>query len=145
MLLTRHQFSRGWRRRAVLWWRSRPLGAAALVTAAGAWLLLLPFLGTPTALLQPGVAGSAGLGISLPLLLSGITLARYPALHSLAGLAATVLSVLALLACNLGGLFLGTAAGVLGGCLAFAWNPPAPTAQHQPRTPKGEDPACPTT
>ncbi|MBA2810117.1 hypothetical protein E0500_022640 [Streptomyces sp. KM273126] len=146
MLLTRLPVRRaGWSGAAVRC-GTRPLGAAVLVTAAGGWLIVLPFLGTPVALLQPGVAGSAGLGVSLPLLLSGVALMRFPALHALVGLLATVLSVLALLTCNLGGLFLGTALGVLGGCLAFAWTPPAPPApQSAPvETPveKGSDKAC---
>jgi hypothetical protein len=142
MLLNPAGRGREWRREALHWSRGRPLGAAALVTAAGAWLLVLPFLGTPTALLQPGVAGSAGLGTSIPLLLTGVATARFPALHSVAGLAATALAVLALLTCNLGGLFAGTAAGVLGGCLSFAWTPPVPGHQRAPRAPKREDRTC---
>jgi hypothetical protein len=95
--------------------------------AAGAWLMVLPFLGTPLALLQTGVAGSAGLGVSLPLLLCGVVLLRFPALHAIAGIAATALSVLALLTCNFGGLLVGTACGILGGCLAFSWTPLDPS------------------
>lgn len=106
------------------WCRRRPTGAAVLTVAAGAWMIVLPLLGTPRALLQAGVAGSAGLGVSLPLLLCGVVLLRFPALHALAGIAATALSVLALLTTNLGGLLLGTGCGILGGCLAFSWAPP---------------------
>jgi hypothetical protein len=96
-----------------------------LITAAGAWLIVLPFLGTPMALLQAGVAGSAGLGISAPLLACGLVLLRLPALHSVVGILATGLSIVALLTCNIGGLLIGTACGILGGCLAFSWKPPA--------------------
>lgn len=95
---------------------------------AGAWLIVLPFLGTPMALLQAGVAGSAGLGTSAPLLACGLVLLRLPALHSVVGILATGLSVLALLTCNVGGLLIGTACGILGGCLAFSWKPPADSA-----------------
>jgi Family of unknown function (DUF6114) len=96
----------------------------ALISLAGTWLIVLPFLGTPMALLQAGVAGSAGLGVSVPLLACGLVLLRLPTLHSIVGSVATALSVLALLTCNAGGLLLGTACGILGGCLAFSWTPP---------------------
>jgi hypothetical protein len=95
-----------------------------LISTAGAWLIVLPFLGTPGALLQAGVAGSAGLGISVPLLACGPVLLRLPALHAIVGPVATSLSILALLTCNVGGLLIGTACGVLGGSLAFSWRPP---------------------
>lgn len=118
--------------RVAAWCRQRPAGSAALIVTAGIWLVVLPFLGTPLALLQAGVAGSAGLGVSLPLLLCGVVPLRFPVLHAIAGVAATALSVLALLTCNLGGLFLGTACGILGGCLAFSWNPPPPVSGAPP-------------
>ncbi|GAA2460664.1 DUF6114 domain-containing protein [Streptomyces macrosporus] len=126
MLLTRGTAPPS-RRTAAVWHRQRPTGSAVLIMAAGAWLIVLPFLGTPLALLQAGVAGSAGLGVSLPLLLCGVVLLRFPFLHALTGVAATALSVLALLTCNFGGLLLGTVCGILGGCLAFSWTPPKPS------------------
>lgn len=79
----------------------------------------------PAAVLRPGVADAAGLGVSLPLLLAGIILLRLPQLHAIAGPAAVALAVLALITCDLGGLLLGTTLAMVGGCLAFAWNPPA--------------------
>ncbi|MFF7725707.1 DUF6114 domain-containing protein [Streptomyces sp. NPDC008001] len=106
------------------WCRRRPLAGAVLVTAGGAEVMLLPFLGAPAAVLRPGVADAAGLGVSLPLLLAGIVLFRLPQLHAIAGPAAVALAVLALITCNLGGLLLGTALAMVGGCLAFAWTPP---------------------
>jgi hypothetical protein len=116
------------RRAAVAaWCGRRPIGSAVLTMVAGAWLMVLPFLGTPLALLQAGVAGSAGLGVSLPLLLCGVVLLRLPSLHAIVGVAATVLSVLALLTCDFGGLLAGTACGIVGGCLAFSWTPPEPS------------------
>lgn len=110
--------------KAVTWCKQRPTGSAVLIAMAGMWLIVLPFLGTPLAVVQAGVAGSAGLGVSLPLLACGVVVLRYPALHAIAGVVATALSVLALLTCNIGGLLLGTACGILGGGLAFSWTPP---------------------
>ncbi|MEU4211818.1 DUF6114 domain-containing protein [Streptomyces sp. NPDC026206] len=114
----------GLARRAKGWCRRRPAGSAVLVCAAGVELMVLPLLGAPAAVLQPGMAANAGFGVSLPLLLSGVVLLRFPQLHSLAGVAAVALAVLALLTCNIGGLLLGTALGIAGGCLAFSWVPP---------------------
>lgn len=112
------------RAKAVTWSEQRPTGSAVLIAMAGIWLIVLPFLGTPLALVQAGVAGSAGLGVSLPLLACGVVVLRYPALHAISGVVAAALSVLALLTCNVGGLLLGTACGILGGGLAFSWTPP---------------------
>jgi hypothetical protein len=112
------------------WSRQRPLTAALLVCTAGAEMMLLPFLGAPAAILRPGVADAAGLGVSLPLFLAGLVLLRLPQLHTLAGVAAVALAVLALITCNLGGLLAGSALGMVGGSLAFAWAPAS--AMHQP-------------
>ncbi|GAA2459625.1 DUF6114 domain-containing protein [Streptomyces macrosporus] len=122
-----HSSSR--RAAAAHWCRARPTGSAALITAAGAWLIVLPFLGTPMALPQAGMAGSAGLGTSAPLLACGLVLLRLPALHSVVGVLAAGLPIVALLTRNIGGLLIGTACGVLGGCLAFSRSlrPTAPT------------------
>ncbi|MEU1005784.1 DUF6114 domain-containing protein [Streptomyces tibetensis] len=106
------------------WCAARPALSAALISLAGTWLIVLPFLGTPGALLQAGVAGSAGLGVSVPLLACGLVLLRLPVLHAIVGPVATSLSIVALLTCNVGGLLIGTACGVLGGSLAFSWTPP---------------------
>lgn len=118
------------RRRIRVWRGQRPCGSALLITAAGSWMIALPLLGTPMALLQPGVAGNTGLGVSLPLALCGLVLLRFPLLHAFVGLAAVGLAVLSLLTCNLGGLLLGTTLGIVGGCLAFSWTPPR--APHAP-------------
>lgn len=124
MLLIRAPHPASRRAAAVRWCRARPTGSAALISLAGMWLIVLPFLGTPLALLQAGVAGSAGLGVSVPLLACGPVLLRLPALSAIVGPVATALSILALLTCNIGGLLAGTACGILGGCLAFSWTPP---------------------
>lgn len=120
-------------RRLAVWCRQRPLGSAVLTAAAGTEMMLLPFLGTPAALLRPGIAEQAGLGVSLPLLLVGVVLLWFPQLHAVGGIAAVVLALLALLACDLGGLLLGTALGMTGGCLAFSWCPPRTTAARPDR------------
>ncbi|GCB53587.1 DUF6114 domain-containing protein [Streptomyces sp. NL15-2K] len=123
------------------WIRQRPLAAAVLVSGAGAEMLVLPFLGTPAAILRPGVADAAGLGVSLPLFLAGFVLLRFPQLRTLAGVAAAALAVLALITCNLGGLLIGSVAGMVGGSLAFAWTPPH--APLPPTTAAAEDRAAP--
>ncbi|MGW7194672.1 DUF6114 domain-containing protein [Streptomyces chryseus] len=123
MLLT-HRSGRWHPGQVRRWSRRRPLAAAVLVSGAGAEMMLLPFLGAPAAILRPGVADAAGLGVSLPLLLAGVVLLRFPQLHAIAGVAAVALAVLALITCNLGGLLAGSVLGMVGGSLAFAWTPP---------------------
>ncbi|MFI8166142.1 DUF6114 domain-containing protein [Streptomyces sp. NPDC085931] len=126
------------RRRLAAWSSTRPCGSALLIITGGTWMIALPLLGTPMALLQPGVAASTGLGVSLPLALCGLVALRFPLLHGVAGVAAVGLAVLALITCNLGGLLLGTMFGVLGGCLAFSWTPPPPASA--PRAPTASGP-----
>lgn len=147
MLLTSRPV-RALSRRLRPWAHRRPLAAAVLVSGAGAEMMLLPFLGTPAAILRPGVADTAGLGVSLPLLLAGVVLLRYPQLHAVTGVAAVALAVLALITCNLGGLLVGTLLAMVGGSLAFAWTPPstaprAATEESPPTAAKGPAPTSP--
>ncbi|MEV4439529.1 DUF6114 domain-containing protein [Streptomyces sp. NPDC049577] len=120
---------------------ARPVVAACLVTAAAVEMIALPFAAFPVAITVPGVAANAGLGISLPLLLTGWVLYAQPQLHAPAGLAAVGLSLAALVACNLGGFLAGSALGVVGGALAFAWRGPRPPADppSAARTDSGRD------
>ncbi|MFI6689898.1 DUF6114 domain-containing protein [Streptomyces sp. NPDC050485] len=121
--------------------RARPFAAACLVTAAAVEMIALPFAAFPVAITVPGVATNAGLGISLPLLLTGWVLYAQPQLHAPAGLAAVGLALAALVACNLGGFLMGSALGVVGGALAFAWREPRPPADppSAARTASGRD------
>jgi hypothetical protein len=51
---------------------------------------------------------------------------RNPAQHTFYSIVAVVLAITALIASNLGGFFIGTLLGVIGGSLGFAWTPGQP-------------------
>ncbi|HEY7146285.1 MAG TPA: DUF6114 domain-containing protein [Streptosporangiaceae bacterium] len=117
---------RAWRR----WRRSRPFWAGVLLIAAGAELLLLPLpLNSLGLIIHVGIGGIAGILIGAVLIVCGLLLWFHPAQRTFYSIVAVVLSIGALIASNLGGFFVGTLLGVIGGSLAFAWMPDMPPRQ----------------
>ncbi len=106
---------RGWR-------RSRPFTAGLLLVLGGlelagvSWsgLGFLPFTGT---------AGAASWTLGGLLVVAGVTTWRTPGLRHFAGTLAAVLSLVSLVAANLGGFLLGFLLTAVGSALALAWIP----------------------
>jgi Family of unknown function (DUF6114) len=116
----------GWRayRR---WRRSRPFWAGILLMIAGAELLLIPLpMHSMGLILHIGVGGVSGILIGAVLIVAGLLLWFNPAQRMFYSIVAVLLAIAALVASNLGGFLLGTALGVIGGSLGFAWTPLAP-------------------
>ncbi|MFJ8719643.1 DUF6114 domain-containing protein [Streptomyces violaceus] len=110
-----------------LWCGHRPfmaglllgLGGLELITVSWAGLGFLQFTGT---------AGAFSWILGATLVAAGATTWWNPALRHFAGVLAGVLSLVSLIAANLGGLLLGFLLTAVGSALALAWvSPPATT------------------
>lgn len=114
-----------WRRGLDAWrqWRhTRPFWGALLVVAGGTEILLTEAVPVPLAF-HIGLQGVAGYLIPVVLLLSGLLLLFHPVQRTFYSLLAIILALGCWITSNLGGFFLGMLAGVIGGSLAFAWQP----------------------
>jgi hypothetical protein len=110
-----------------MWRRSRPFWAGILLIIAGAELLLIPLpLHSMGLILHIGVGGVSGILIGAVLIVAGLLLWFNPAQRMFYSIVAVLLAIAALVASNLGGFLLGTALGVIGGSLGFAWTPLPP-------------------
>jgi hypothetical protein len=109
------------------WRRSRPFWAGILLIIAGAELLLIPLpLHSMGLILHIGVGGVSGILIGAVLIVAGLLLWFNPAQRMFYSIVAVLLAIAALVASNLGGFLVGTALGVIGGSLGFAWTPLPP-------------------
>jgi hypothetical protein len=114
---------RAWRR----WRRSRPFWAGVLLILAGAELLLLPLpLNSLGLVIHVGIGGIAGILIGAVLIVCALLIWFNPAQHTFYSIVAVLLAIAALIASNLGGFFIGTLLGVIGGSLGFAWTSDVP-------------------
>lgn len=108
------------------WMDSRPFWAGLCLLGAGLQIGFWPALG-----------GSQRSGVSeimfLVLLVSdGLAIWAVPLYRRLLGVQAAALGVLAVTTGNLGGLLIGTSAAILGGAMAFRWQPAEPVPAPRP-------------
>jgi Family of unknown function (DUF6114) len=110
-----------------IWRKSRPFWGGLLVIVAASEMLV-----SERAPLQVvthiGTQGLAGYVIPAFLLLCGVLLWFNPIDRSIYALLAMFLSLGSWITSNIGGLFIGMVAGVIGGALAFAWRTDAEQA-----------------
>jgi len=117
--------SDSWRRGWDAWrqWRhTRPFWGALLVVAGGTEILLTEAVPVPLAF-HIGLQGVAGYLIPVVLLVTGLLLLFHPVQRTFYSLLAIILALGCWITSNLGGFLLGMLAGVIGGSLAFAWQP----------------------
>ncbi|WP_435846897.1 DUF6114 domain-containing protein [Streptomyces eurythermus] len=117
------------------WRGERPFWAGLFTMAAGVPILYWPYAnldmdGVPLALATTSGSGSLIIGVLLIAL--GLALWYRPRQRVFAGLATLLLALVSFPVANFGGLFLGLAAGLVGGCLACSWAPPDPTEPPAP-------------
>ncbi|MFJ8539016.1 DUF6114 domain-containing protein [Streptomyces sp. NPDC093591] len=113
---------RGWR-------RSRPFTAGLLLGLGGLELICVSWVGLGF-LRFTGTAGAASWALGVLFVVAGVTTWHTPALRYFSGALAAVLSLVSLVAANLGGLLLGFLLTAVGSALALAWVPqPAATAE----------------
>jgi Family of unknown function (DUF6114) len=120
---------RAWRG-ARAWRRARPFWAGVFLIVAGAEILVIPLpkhlMGM---ILHIGTGGVLGILIGALLITCALLLWFSPAQRTFYAVVAVLLSIVALIATNLGGFIIGTLLGVLGGSLGFAWTPVDPAAE----------------
>ncbi|MEU0198245.1 MULTISPECIES: DUF6114 domain-containing protein [unclassified Streptomyces] len=108
----------GWRG----WRRSRPFAAGLLLGLGGLELICVSWVGLGF-LRFTGTAGAASWILGALFVVAGVTTWRNPALRYFSGVLAAVLSLVSLVAANLGGLLLGFLLTAVGSALALAWIP----------------------
>jgi len=111
------------------WADQRPfLAGLCLIVAGieiGCWAAMPSLLGARS--------GVSALMFTALLITDGLAVWFLPEYRKLLGVQAAALGLLALTTTNLGGLFVGTGAAVVGGVLAFRWTPAEPpTTAAQP-------------
>ncbi|MGW2815652.1 DUF6114 domain-containing protein [Streptomyces sp. NPDC001415] len=107
---------RGWRE----WRSSRPFAAGLLLGLGGLELIGVSWSGLGF-LRFTGTAGAASWALGALFIVAGVTVWRTPPLRYFAGVLAGVLSLVSLVAANLGGLLLGFLLTAVGSALAVAW------------------------
>ncbi|MEU0188777.1 DUF6114 domain-containing protein [Streptomyces afghaniensis] len=124
----------GWSARPSGWsvWRQgRPFAAGLLLTLGGLELIGVSWVGLGF-LRFTGTAGAASWTLGALFVVAGVTTWRNPALRCFSGVLAGVLSLVSLVAANLGGLLLGFLLTAVGSALALAWIPQqAPSAREE--------------
>lgn len=101
-------------------------------------------LGPVTDIIHVGVGGVFGFICALVLFAMGVLMWFAPSQRILAALVAVVVSLASFPLTNLGGFIVGMMAGIIGGCLAFAWVPDKQgerdraKAERQPTPPPGD-------
>ncbi|GHH11413.1 DUF6114 domain-containing protein [Streptomyces rubradiris] len=131
------------RRRFGTWRGERPFWAGLFTMTAGVPILYWPYAnldmdGVPLALATTSGSGSLLIGVLLIAL--GLALWYRPHQRVFAGLGTLLLALISFPVANFGGLFLGLAAGLVGGCLACSWAPPEPAEPPPAPTAAGSAP-----
>jgi Family of unknown function (DUF6114) len=118
------------------WRKGRPFPAGLLIILAGVelWLAPLSSIGT---IIHEGVGGVSAFFIGALMVMFGLTIWVAPAYRVFAGISSILLALIALPATNLGGFFIGTLLGLIGGAFAISWVPrpgwEAPTYRERRR------------
>jgi hypothetical protein len=126
----------GWRG----WRHSRPFWGGLLVILGGTVTILTERAPLPL-VVHIGIQSAAGLLVPIILVLCGLLLWFNAAQRMFYGIVAILLALGTFVTSNLGGFFIGMILGLVGGSLAFAWEPrdgpPAPrTVKRSPSPPR---------
>jgi hypothetical protein len=127
---------RSWRR----WRHSRPFWGGLFVLLSGSVILLSEQAPLPL-VVHIGVQGLAGYLVPIVLVLCGLLIWFNPGQRVFYSLLSVLLALTSWITSNLGGFFFGMLLGVLGGSLAFAWQPNKPSRDVRPSPPATQPPA----
>jgi Family of unknown function (DUF6114) len=126
-----------WRERFRAWRHSRPFAGGLLILLAGLELLLIPLggdlgHGAIKLVIYIGIGGVFGVLIGLLLIAAGIMIWVNPVHRVFYGIAGIVLGIVSFPTSNLGGFFIGMLLAIVGGSIAFAWEPREAEEAEQP-------------
>jgi len=102
------------------WRHTRPFLGGLLVTLGGAEILASERAPLPL-VIHIGLQGLAGYLVPVVLVLCGLLLLFHPVQQTFYSILAILLALGSWVTSNLGGFFVGMLLGLVGGCLAFAW------------------------
>ncbi|MBV1853366.1 DUF6114 domain-containing protein [Catellatospora tritici] len=105
------------------WRRSRPYWGGMFLILAGIEIMASTKMTLDGATISVGVTGLQALLIPFILVVAGLLAWFSPAQRMFYGLIGVFVAIYSLIAINLGGWFVGTIFGIVGGGLVFAWNP----------------------
>ncbi|SES16614.1 DUF6114 domain-containing protein [Actinokineospora terrae] len=113
------------------WRRTRPFWGGLFVLLGAVPIFVLP-LAPIKVLVASGIAGVSGLLLGSIMAVLALSLWFSPPTRVIAGLIAVLVSVAAFPLTNLGGFFLGSLLGILGGAMAASWAPRKPKKTPEP-------------
>lgn len=122
------------------WRHSRPFWGGLFVILGGALTILTERAPLPL-VVHIGIQGVAGYLVPIVIVLCGILLWFNPAQRTFYSILAILLALGSWITSNLGGFFIGMMLGLVGGSLAFAWEPresrshPRPVTRSPPELP----------
>jgi hypothetical protein len=120
--------SAGWdavRRTFRAYRRTRPFWGG-LWLLVGGWLVLRLSMVPAQIAVAAGITGLGGWITGGGMILCGLGAWAAPSQRYVVGVVGVLLAICSLLVSNLGGLFVGMAAGILGGAMTLAWGPKKP-------------------
>lgn len=110
------------RRTARAFRRTRPFWGG-LWLLVGGWLVLRLSMVPAHIAVAAGLSGIGGWLTGGGMILCGLAAWGAPSQRYVVGAVGVLLAVTSLIVSNLGGLFLGMLAGIVGGCMTLAWGP----------------------
>ncbi|MBM7775186.1 ABC-type uncharacterized transport system permease subunit [Actinokineospora baliensis] len=115
------------------WRKTRPFWGGLFVLVGAVPIFVLP-LAPIKVLVASGIAGVSGLLLGSIMAVLAASLWFSPQTRVIAGLIAVLVSVAAFPLTNLGGFFIGSLSGILGGAMAASWAP-----RKEKAAPKAEE------
>lgn len=108
--------------------RTRPFWGG-LWLLIGGWLVLRLSMVSAHIVVAGGMTGAGGWLTGGGMILCGLAAWAAPSQRYVVGIVGVLLAISSLVVSNLGGLFVGMAAGILGGAMTLAWGPKRPARQ----------------
>lgn len=119
------------------WYRGRPSIGGALIVLAGIEMLFSGQLDLGSIRIQVGIEGMQAMILPVALVTLGVLILTMPTHRMFYGVMTLTFSIYALVGVNLGGFFVGTFLGLVGGVMAVSWMPRRASAEFSPEASNG--------